>query len=66
MTLSGVRGVVLHQFKSLVLEVTFGANYHGIHAFCIFSMKIPFFGYGNGKLKRGSRNMGAAKFVYML
>ena len=42
----GVRGVVLDQFKSLVLEVIFGADYHGIHAFCIFSMKIPFVVWG--------------------
>ena len=43
MTLRGDRGVVLDQFKSLVSEVILGADYHGIHAFCIFTMKIPFF-----------------------
>ena len=52
MTLRGVRGVVLDQFKRLVLEVIFGGDYHGIHAFCIFSMKIPFLGMEMIKLKQ--------------
>ena len=52
MTLRVVRGVVLDQFKRLVLAIFYGADYHGIHAFCIFSMKIPFLGMEMVKLKQ--------------
>ena len=39
MTLRGW-DVILDQVESWVLEVIFGADYHGIHVFCIFSPKI--------------------------
>ena len=38
------------QPESLVLWIIFGTSYHGIHAFCILSMKIPHFGIEMVKL----------------
>ena len=58
--------IVLDQAESWVLWVIFATNYHGIHAFCIFSTKIPFLGMEMIKLKQEVEPWGIAMFVYIL
>ena len=43
---------MLDQAKSWVIGVIFGTDYPGLHAFCIYLMKIPLLGIEMVKLKQ--------------
>ena len=43
---------VLDQAESGILGMIFGADNHGVHAFCMSSMKIPLLGMEMVKLKQ--------------
>ena len=45
-------GIVLDQAESWVLRLISGIDYHGLHVFCIFSMKIPLLGMEMVKLNQ--------------
>ena len=56
---------MLDQAECWILVVIFGADYHGIHTFCIFSTNSPLLGMEIVKLKQ-EVELWAAMFFYIL